>query len=211
MVKKRRIPSLWLCFILLLMASGAFAWGARNSGGNHGSHGYRGNGGYSYGGNGYRGHGGHGYGGHGYRGFGGYFYDRYVYPGCEFWPYGAVDFNVMDPPIGSIYSYIPNGANLIVVDGTGYYYLNGYYLRPCPAGYMVVTPPEVAAPSVPDSKAASQPLPASDNGAMVNIPNSKGGFTTVKLAKVKDGYTGPQGEFYAGHPTVDELRVLYGD
>jgi len=44
----------------------------------------------------------------------------------------------------------------------------------------------------------------------VNIPNANGGFTSVKLTKFKDGFKGPQGEFYKGHPTVEELRVLYG-
>ena len=46
---------------------------------------------------------------------------------------------------------------------------------------------------------------------MINIPNSKGGFTPVRLIKHKNGYIGPQGEFYAGHPTVDALKALYGD
>jgi hypothetical protein len=51
----------------------------------------------------------------------------------------------------------------------------------------------------------------SDDGAItVNIPNSNGGFTAVKLTKFKDGYKGPQGEFYPNHPTVDELKALYG-
>ena len=110
-----------------------------------------------------------------------------------------------------MFGYIPNGSSLVVVDGIGYYYFNGYYLRPCPSGYMVVTPPEVAPPPAPEPKVASEPGPASDNAITINIPNSKGGFTSVKLVKSKDGYKGPQGEFYPDHPTVDELRVLYGD
>lgn len=45
----------------------------------------------------------------------------------------------------------------------------------------------------------------------VNVPNSHGGFTPVKLVKHRKGYTGPQGEYYMNHPTVTQLKVLYGD
>jgi hypothetical protein len=45
----------------------------------------------------------------------------------------------------------------------------------------------------------------------VNIPNKSGGFTPVTLVKLGDGYIGPQKEFYAGHPTVAQLQVLYGN
>ena len=45
---------------------------------------------------------------------------------------------------------------------------------------------------------------------IVNVPNDAEGFTAVKLVKIADGYVGPQGEFYAGHPTVKQLRALYG-
>jgi hypothetical protein len=192
--RKRAAPFKWLCFIVMLFAAGAFAWGGRGGSGYH--HGY----------NGYRGHGGfyHGY-------YGGY--------GCEFWPYGAADFNVIDPPIGAVFGYVPNGSSLIVVDGIAYYYYNGYYLRPCPAGYLVVSPPEVSPPEVSPPPAptpaaepsvAPAPKPPSDGAITINVPNAKGGFTSVKLVKCKDGYKGPQGEFYQGHPTVEELRALYG-
>jgi hypothetical protein len=44
----------------------------------------------------------------------------------------------------------------------------------------------------------------------ISIPNSNGSFTVVKLTKSGSGYIGPQGEYYPGHPSVDQLRVLYG-
>lgn len=44
----------------------------------------------------------------------------------------------------------------------------------------------------------------------VNVPNARGGYTPVKLVKTANGYLGPQGEFYAGHPTVAQLKGLYG-
>ena len=46
---------------------------------------------------------------------------------------------------------------------------------------------------------------------VVNIPTSNGGFTPVKLIKQGSGYIGPQGEYYKGNPTVQQLEVLYGN
>jgi len=241
--RKKRI-SIFLAGVLVLMCmSGAFAWGARNNNNNNsnarGSHVYRENrGGYNYG----------NYGSYGYRGNGGFYRNSYGYNGCEFWPYGAVDFNVMDPPIGSVFGYLPDGGAVIAVDGIGYYYYNGYYLRQCPAGYIVVSPPMSSTPgeqahvaseqafsAVPNGQPAQSESASPKNAAVVpdktqasaqatsdypiavgtsitiNIPNSKGGFTPVKLVKYKDGFIGPQDEFYSNHPTVDELRVLYGN
>ena len=58
---------------------------------------------------------------------------------------------------------------------------------------------------------AARSKPASHDTTIMNVPNSKGGFTPVRLAKHNNGYIGPQGEFYNGYPTVDQLEVLYGD
>ncbi len=46
---------------------------------------------------------------------------------------------------------------------------------------------------------------------VLNIPNNNGSYTRVELTKSGSGYVGPQGEYYEGHPTVDQLRVLYGE
>ena len=54
-------------------------------------------------------------------------------------------------------------------------------------------------------------ITAATNSAInVNIPNSNGSYTTVTLQKSGNGYLGPQGEYYPGHPTVEQLRTLYG-
>jgi hypothetical protein len=58
--------------------------------------------------------------------------------------------------------------------------------------------------------AAAGAKTTSDDAVTINIPNANGGYTAVKLARFKDGYKGPQGEYYPGHPTVDQLRALYG-
>jgi hypothetical protein len=46
---------------------------------------------------------------------------------------------------------------------------------------------------------------------IINIPNSRGGYNPVKLVKTEKGYVGPQGELYAENPTVEQLKVLYGN
>jgi hypothetical protein len=56
------------------------------------------------------------------------------------------------------------------------------------------------------------PTPSNSTGEtfVVNIPNSNGSYTPVTLVKSGNGYVGPQGEFYPGSPSVDQLRVIYG-
>ena len=44
----------------------------------------------------------------------------------------------------------------------------------------------------------------------INIPNNKGGYTAVVLKRSGNGYVGPQGEFYADFPKVDQLQAMYG-
>jgi hypothetical protein len=77
----------------------------------------------------------------------------------------------------------------------------------------VVSNSSVAASEEPKTASAvtAQPKPESKDTATITIPNSKGGFTPVRLVKHNNGYLGPQGEFYAGHPTVDQLKALYGN
>jgi len=44
----------------------------------------------------------------------------------------------------------------------------------------------------------------------INVPNSNGSYTPVTLVKYGNGYIGPQGEYYPGNPTVEQLKALYG-
>jgi hypothetical protein len=89
-------------------------------------------------------------------------------------------------------------------------YSNGYRVVPAPATSQDQEP--TAAPASSDEQSiAAQPKSASNDTATINIPNTKGSFTPVRLVKHKDGYIGPQGEFYAGHPTIAALKALYGD
>ena len=141
---------------------------------------------------------------------GGHGGERYHYRDGRWYRPGwfGFEFAVAALTIGAIVDTIPRGYRTVVVAGDSYYYYDGVYYRPYPSGYVVVpapvvTPAVVAAPS-------TQPQTLSSETAVVNVPNSGGGYTEVKLIKTNNGYVGPQGEFYPGNPTVDKLKVLYG-
>jgi hypothetical protein len=48
------------------------------------------------------------------------------------------------------------------------------------------------------------------NSALVNIHNSNGSVSAVKLNRSGVGYVGPRGEYYDHLPTEAELRPVYG-
>lgn len=158
-------------------------WSGSRGGGGHYSGGYH-----------------QGYHHHGYYGWGSYY------------PYWS---------IGAFVPYLPDDYTTIYVDGNPYFYGDGYYFSPYSNGYVVVPEPASAAPQVQEppeeSSLSSAPTTSitsqstSTDTIAIGIPNSKGGFTSVRLVKHKNGYIGPQGEFYAGHPTLGQLKVLYGD
>ena len=87
---------------------------------------------------------------------------------------------------------------------------------------MVVAPPAMAQPVMVAPEAApvfAAPAPVYQSAPpqgqtpevlTVNIPNSRGGYTAVTLKRSGNGFVGPQGEYYAEHPTVEQLKVLYG-
>jgi len=45
---------------------------------------------------------------------------------------------------------------------------------------------------------------------MVNVTNSNGSISQVRLQKQGVGYVGPKGEFYDHLPTSEELKPIYG-
>lgn len=132
------------------------------------------------------------------------------------WPYWSA---------GAYFSYLPDDYTTVYVDGSPYYYCNGYYFSPYSNGYVIVNEPVSAAvvtsqdqeseatvqASSNEQAIAPQPKSVSNDTTTINIPNSKGGFIPVRLIKHKNGYLGSQGEFYTGHPTVAALKALYGD
>jgi hypothetical protein len=44
----------------------------------------------------------------------------------------------------------------------------------------------------------------------VNVTNSNGSITPVKLTKQGVGYIGPRGEYYDTLPTIEQLKPVYG-
>ena len=156
-----------------------------------------------------------GYGGHGHY----YYHGGRWYGGGWGWGWFGAGLAV-----GAIVSTLPPYYQLVYVNGAPYYYDGTYYYQSYPSGYVVVQPsvaPVVVAPTTATvvttpatnfvtAPAVVQPQTSPGASVVINIPNSDGSFTAVTLSKRGNGYTGPQGEFYPGHPTVEQLNVLYG-
>jgi len=135
--------------------------------------------------------------------------ERYHYHDGRFFKpgwFGWFEFNLVTPPIGAVISVLPYGYQTIVVGGLPYYYYDNIYYRPCPSGYIVVPQPVL------NTIVVSNPVVTQPSGETVtiNVPNSHGGYTSVILVKYNNGYLGPQGEYYSGNPTVEQLKILYG-
>ncbi|MFH1458077.1 MAG: DUF6515 family protein [Candidatus Omnitrophota bacterium] len=122
------------------------------------------------------------------------------YDGRFYWPtFFNFGLFVVRPPFGAVVTVLPSRHKTLVFSGITYYYYDDIYYRASPGGYMVVPQPV--------------PYPNVSPGAeriTINVPNARGRFTPVTLARYGDGYLGPQGEYYPGHPTVEQLKALYG-
>jgi len=133
---------------------------------------------------------------------------KYHYFNGRFYRPGPIGFFMVMPPIGAIVTVLPAGHRTILFGGISYYSYENVYYTDCPTGYVVVPAPAnvTVVPAPVETMAESPP----GQSITINVPNSNGSFTPVKLVKYQDGYIGPQGEYYPGNPTVDQLRVLYG-
>lgn len=148
--------------------------------------------------------------GSGYHGYGGY--GRFYHPHFRGGFY-----------IGDTWFASPS----IEVAGIPYYYYSGVYYTPTNGGALVAVPSPVAeqtvvpAPNTPSGTVSTTTTKApakvetntdrkSNDTITINVPNTGKGFTPVKLIKTEKGYIGPQGELYPDHPTVTELKTLYG-
>lgn len=54
---------------------------------------------------------------------------------------------------------------------------------------------------------AERPLP---DEITFDIPNANDSVTRVKVTRSKDGYVGPEGEYYKEKPTIEQLKIMYG-
>jgi len=137
----------------------------------------------------------------------------YHHRGSHWYRHGwfGLDVVVAAPPLGTLVTTLPGGYTTVVVGGAPYYYYDNVYYRRGPSGYVVIPAPVAAPTSVvePPVLVSQTPVAAGDT-ATINVPNSNGSYTPVTLVKRGNGYVGPQGEFYAGNPTVEQLKALYG-
>ncbi len=60
------------------------------------------------------------------------------------------------------------------------------------------------------ARAEREQLRQEINTVTVNITNSNGSISQVKLTKQGVGYVGPRGEYYDHLPSGEELRPIYG-
>ncbi|MFA5114951.1 MAG: DUF6515 family protein [Candidatus Omnitrophota bacterium] len=140
-------------------------------------------------------------------------HERYHYHDGRFYRtffFGLFEILVAAPPIGAVVTVLPAGYETVSVGGVTYYYYDNIYYRVCPSGYVVAESPAVVSNVVVVSSATAKTKKPSDQSIIVNVPNSNGSYTPVTLFKQKDGYVGPQGEYYPGNPTVEQLKALYG-
>ena len=137
---------------------------------------------------------------------------RYHYQGGRWYGHGWFGMRVVVPvlSVGAIVDFLPVGYTPVIVGGIPYYYYDRAYYRSCPGGYVVVPAPVAVAPSI----VVVPAVPAETSSyvtVIINVPNLRGGFNPVTLVKHGNGYIGPQGEYYPGHPTIEQLRVFYGN
>ena len=106
--------------------------------------------------------------------------------------------------------FYPQNSISFAIGGVKFLLSDGAFYRNNIVRYTVVTPPrETVVVSAPVTIIKAQDMRLS-NTVEITFPNSDGTFTTVVLEKTAQGYLGPQGEYYFGKPSVEQLRVLYG-
>jgi Family of unknown function (DUF6515) len=139
---------------------------------------------------------------------------RFHYREGHWYRHGWFGIDILAPAltIGAIVEALPYGYTTVTAGGVPYYRYEGVYYRHYPEGYMVVPEPApvvVVQEQKPVTVGVVVPPQDANESVVINVPDTHGDFTPVKLIKHKGGYVGPQGEYYE-HPTVKQLKVLYG-
>jgi len=163
---------------------------------------------------------------------------RFFYRGIEYYFWEGMfyrllfgRYEVVPAPVGVIVAEIPTGCQPVVVAGTAYYSVNDVTYVSTSSGYKVVPEPKVVvidkaeiraeanremalnekAQATAQAKTAVQSIftTSSEGSFTVNVPNSQGSYTAVEIRKAAGGYIGPQGEFYADFPKVEQLKAMY--
>ena len=137
-----------------------------------------------------------------------YYYSRGVY-----YRRASHGYVVVTPPAGAVVTTIPTGFQTVIINGATYYTSDGIYYQPVPQGYMVIQQPGVVVqqPVMQASPMVAAPPQNAPDTFTVNIPNNMGGYSPVVIRKYGSGFTGPQGEFYYSFPSVEQLRLMYGN
>jgi hypothetical protein len=143
---------------------------------------------------------------------------RYYYYDGLYYTYAGGDYVLVNPPIGAYVSVIPSDFHPFIINGITYYTDNGvYYILTRHHGYKVVAAPVVYAQpqqvvvTQPVTTVVAAPGPVYTQDVFpVNVPNNRGGYTTIVIKRTKNGFVGPQGEFYSEFPKVVQLKVMYG-
>ena len=139
---------------------------------------------------------------------------EYYYQQGQFYRRGRGGYIVADPPLGAVVKRIPRGYKVFRLNKRKYYHYNDVYYVKKPRGYVVVEDPlyyEAKLPGKIHIINNSQRSQLKDYEYMVNISNSNGTFTPVRIIQARDGgYVGPQGEYYQGFPKVAQLQIMYG-
>ena len=149
---------------------------------------------------------------------------EFLYSAGMFYRSTPAGYVVVPAPMGAVVPALPPGYTIAYMGGVPYYYYGNAYYAAAPNGYVVTAPPAVAepiavAPSVaPVQAPAPAPIAQQSTVSVANqpsdavetyIPNGNGSFTVVTLRKTEKGFLGPQGEFYADHPTEEQLKARY--
>lgn len=146
-------------------------------------------------------------------------YNGVCYYYCDglFYVHGPFGFSLCTPPSGMIMNFLPSGFQVVFHQGHEYRYYMGVYYLPVREGFMITgnpffTPPpsSVSVPVQTADVPGTSVSVTSETEFTVNIPNSDGSFTPVKLTKHKEGFLGPQGEYYEEFPRVSQLKLMYG-
>jgi len=147
---------------------------------------------------------------------------RYYYSDGLYYEYvGGGDYIIVNPPMGAYVTAIPPDFQQMVINGRVYYTSDGIYYVWTHHGYKVVAAPGIyetpvvvqqPAPVVYTQPATTvveaPPAPVQDSFT-INVPNNGGSYTPVVIRRSGNGYTGPQGEFYASFPSVAQLKAMY--
>ena len=149
---------------------------------------------------------------------------EFLYSAGMFYRSTPNGYMIVPAPMGAVVPALPPGYAVVYMGGMPYYYYGNAYYAAAPNGYVVTAPPAIAAPMVvtPGAAPVQAPVPAPiaqqtvapssnqpSSAIETYIPNGNGSFTVVTLQKTEKGFLGPQGEFYADHPTEEQLKARY--